>query len=447
MKKQILALVMIFGVMSFAENSVLTVPDLLNLADQNSIQLQVAQSKVNLANAQYVEAFTAILPKFSANGGYTKMDSYATRLQMQEFALMLNNPAIANMSSEAEYWSAYGKVTQLLFNGNVLPAIQGGTYGLQAAQQGLASTREDVYFSIVKMYLATIQIDKQLEVQKESKDQLEKILARVIEMKNNGLATQIDVLRTQASVSGIKVAITNLLSAKDIMLSNLEMLVAGSFQGKSLDSQIVDRLYSDSVYNPSMSVDAVLPNRPDYSQLQATKLLMNSVIDLQAGSWLPTLVAYAQYGYEGTDGFRFDSSNRDWMYGINGSWSVFDFGTTGAKIDQAKANASMVDQQIEATRRGVVNDLKTIALNIKAARANIDALKEEEQLDVDTFNLINSRYHLGELTNLELIDAQNQLLNVRGRLVGAKIDYAQNVVLWLKATGQLSTYFKKGVSS
>ena len=72
-------------------------------------------------------------------------------------------------------------------------------------------------------------------------------------------------------------------------------------------------------------------------------------------------------------------------------------------------------------------------------------MQEEEKLDIDVFNLINSRYHLGEVTNLELIDAQTQLSNVRGRLVGAKIDYAQNVVQWLKATGQLSQFFKKGV--
>ena len=68
------------------------------------------------------------------------------------------------------------------------------------------------------------------------------------------------------------------------------------------------------------------------------------------------------------------------------------------------------------------------------------------QVNEDAFKLMNSRYNLGEVTNLELIDAHNQLLTARKKLVQAKIEYATQIVKWLKATGQLLPYFEKGAT-
>ncbi|MEK6558035.1 MAG: TolC family protein, partial [Candidatus Margulisiibacteriota bacterium] len=80
------------------------------------------------------------------------------------------------------------------------------------------------------------------------------------------------------------------------------------------------------------------------------------------------------------------------------------------------------------------------------SKEKIDAITEEVTVNEDAFKLMNSRYNLGDVTNLELLDAHNQLLNARKNLVEAKIDCANQILRYLRATGQLLSYFKKGVS-
>ena len=104
-----------------------------------------------------------------------------------------------------------------------------------------------------------------------------------------------------------------------------------------------------------------------------------------------------------------------------------------------------MQQQLAQVKLAIDTELYNISLNIAANKEKVKSLQEEEQVDIETYNLVNARYTVGEVTHLELIDAQNTLSDVRSRLVGARIDVVLELLKWLKATGKLNEFINKGV--
>ena len=419
----ILGLISISFSASTMQLSRVNIYDILDDAERNNISIQIYKHKFNIANAQTKQAWSTVFPKFSFDAGANRMQSAVVPL--------------------ANYYSASIGLSQILFNGSVFPAITASDYGLQAAKADLAATKETVYYNVVNLYFSIIQFEEQLDVIKDSKDQLQRILNQTYELNKNGLATEIDVLRTKASLSGVNATVISMANAKETMKNNLEMLLNKELTGERFDSSIITKLYESGIIDNGIGIEDVLKKRQDYQQLKNITALMKTNIDIQSGGYLPSLVLVANYGYQGTNGFNFNDNNKDWLLGVNGNWNVFDFGTNQAKIDEAMENYKIMDRQVAQLKLAIEKELVGINLNIKSAKAKIEAVKLEEKSNNDVFNMVNSRYHLGEVTHLELMDAQNSLSRARGKFVEAKIEYAMNVLQWLKATGKILNYFEK----
>lgn len=437
LKKLLIAVVamVLFSQVILAENlptsNILSFTQLLKITSQNNLSIQMAQQKVKVAEAQLAQAWSAVFPKITLEAGANRLDGPQTRL--------------AGIGM-ADYYSAKAGVNQLVFNGSVGPAIVASDYLLKGANAELQTSKEEVFFNVIKIYLTLIQLKEQKQVLQDSLDSLNKLLNKVQQMQISGLVTKTDVLRTKSGISAMKVGMINLQNTIDILRSNLNMLVNSDVGSLVIDEADIDKLYNTVTYNPVLKCSDILENRGDYRQLDNTASLLKTAVDINSGAWFPTIVIVANSGYSGmNNGFNFSDNDREWMYGINGSWSFFDFGQTGAKIDEAKANYKRMEQQLEQFKLAIDTELYNISLNISANKEKVKSLQEEEQVDIETYNLVNARYTVGEVTHLELIDAQNTLADVRSRLVSARIDVVLELLKWLKATGKLNEFINKGV--
>jgi len=425
---KLLKVFVLLGCVVFAETLV-PVMDLVKLADQNSLQIQIAQNKLGVAQAQTDQAWSTIWPKLTLTGGYNRMDSYSLR--------SLGAPSLMDAYTEKL------QLNQILWNGSALTAIGVSDYGLVAAQAQYNAAKEDTYLGILNLAFSIIQTQKNLDVLIESKKQLQGLYDKVVELQKNGLATRIDVLRTKANLAGLNVSIIDLRNAIEGQYNTLEMLVNAPLPSRSVDGQIIETLYKNFPVPSKVEVSTVLEKRYDYVQLKNTVKLMDANVDIARWSGLPSVMFVGSYGYQGTTGFNFNDSNRDWLLGVNASWSFMDFGTTEGKVKETDNTAAQMRKQLEQLKRSIANDLDSLQLSLKATYDKIDAISEEVQANADAYELMNSRYVLGEVTNLELLDAHTQLLTAKKKLVEAKIEYAGLALKWMKANGTLIPYIKK----
>jgi outer membrane protein TolC len=433
----------------------LSVHDILKIANEKNLQIQIAQGKLQIAQAQTKQAWSTVSPKITAAAGLNRVDSYQNRSVMSAFSslgtVLANVPsanlapltAMSGASSATDYYSTKLSVSQVLFNGSVFPAITASNYGLKSAESGLRMAKEEVYSNLLNMAFSEIQLQRNLDVLRESRKQMELLMTKVSALQRNGLATQIDVLRTSSSLSRLDVSIINVRNSIANLYQNMDMVLNQDIGTPTINSDIIESLVNDFSIPVDFDSKSLLANRSDYQQLLAMQNLMETNVSIQQGNYLPSLVLAGSYGYMGTSGFNLNDANRDWTIGVNGSWNLFDFGSIDSKVEEAKANEANMKRQIEQTLKTMGNDLRSTQLNASSAKEKIASIKDEVKMNEDAFRLMSSRYALGEVTSLELIDAHNQLLASRKNMVEAKIEYSTQVIKWLKSTGQLVQYFEK----
>ena len=137
---------------------------------------------------------------------------------------------------------------------------------------------------------------------------------------------------------------------------------------------------------PSIAVDA------DYG-IEANRFALHSVVDAapQAGV-LPNL------GYFVT---------------ANLTVPIWDWGGLRSKLRQTETRERQAQAGVSQTQRRVLSNLYSIYNEALAARAAVDTFRHVADLSAESLRLTNLRYEAGESTALEVVDAQNTLVQAR----------------------------------
>ena len=110
-------------------------------------------------------------------------------------------------------------------------------------------------------------------------------------------------------------------------------------------------------------------------------------------------------------------------------------GTRRSKVRQAEFHEQEARVQLTQTQRQLVTNLYLYYNEALAARAAVDGLRRAADLAAESLRLINLRYQAGESTALEVVDAQNTLVQTRNAYDDAQTRYRVAVATLQTVTG------------
>ena len=90
---------------------------------------------------------------------------------------------------------------------------------------------------------------------------------------------------------------------------------------------------------------------------------------------------------------------------------------------QAQAREQAARVQLTQTQRQLLTNLYLYYNEALTARASVDTLRRTADLAAESLRLINLRYQAGESTALEVVDAQNTLIQARNAYDDAQTRY------------------------
>jgi outer membrane protein TolC len=177
--------------------------------------------------------------------------------------------------------------------------------------------------------------------------------------------------------------------------------------------------------------------------LQAEKNSVISDYDYKASKsvYLPTVGLTGSYGWnEGnfpSTNFAASNNTVGFAAGLSLSWSLFDGGGGITRIKNAKVQT----QNQELFKSQIISEVKRDIANAKGDFENRRAIYELQTQNVKTaknnFERSNERYKLGQITSLELRQAQINLLNAQTNKNLAKYQAKLAELQLLQLTGQL----------
>ncbi len=126
----------------------------------------------------------------------------------------------------------------------------------------------------------------------------------------------------------------------------------------------------------------------------------------------------------------------DYSIGLQFNWTFVDGGASKASARQRELDKAIADEQFEAQRNTVRQEVENAFYSIQANFNNISTAKKGVQQGASALRLARLRFQAGVGTQSEVVDAERDLTTARGNEVTAILNYNRALVQMRRATGE-----------
>jgi outer membrane protein len=291
-------------------------------------------------------------------------------------------------------------------------SVETGTIGEANASDRLRSVKTGLYYQVSQLFTTIILEQKSVRVADDAIAELDRHLLDVKKKFETGSATEYDVLKTEVQRAGARnrrIDIGADLTKKQAVLRQLLGLppdAAVPLQG-GFDTLFVP-LNADSL------IQSAVQNRSDYAMVLHTK--QSAQLQRQSAKIenLPVVGVHASAGFK--NGFPDDEPppNTDittprfnWSAGAQVSVPVFD----GMRARHREREAERSEEAAAAAVNDLEERLKTDVLqakaDVEATYSKLDISRTQVQFANRSLELARLKYDAGVLTNLDVLDAEN----------------------------------------
>ena len=407
-----------------------TIEAALVRAYQNNPQLNAQRSSVRSTDENVPQALSGYRPKvaLTASAGYQYLDTNLTSggtptaiVRTEEHGA--NAPRSAGLT-----------VTQTLFNGNqTANRTRAAESQVSGAREALRVLEQTVLLNAATIYMDYLRDAAIVEVQRSNVRVLEQTLKQTQDRFNVGEVTRTDVAQSEAQLAAGR---TQELSAESTLTttrSNFRRIIGNEPQALAPGSP-VDR------YLPGTLASAVglsLTENPNVTAAMFGIDVNFLQVKVNEGALLPTVTVQAavQQAYEQQlTVFRSFGASAIAQLSV----PVYQGGAEYSLIRQSKENLAQQRLVLEQTRDQTRANTVTAWGQLVAGKAQVSSAQAQVTASEIALNGVREEAKAGQRTTLDVLNAQQALVNARVALVTAQHDRVVASYSVLNAVGRLS---------
>jgi outer membrane protein TolC len=179
-------------------------------------------------------------------------------------------------------------------------------------------------------------------------------------------------------------------------------------------------------------------NNPDMRVAQAAVTQQQFELKSARAAYLPTLSFDYFYGI---DANQYAIWNRDHERSLGSSAQgtltipIWNWGATRSRIRQSDLRLQQARLDLSLAQRQLLANLDSFYLEAQAAAAQLDSLHHSDDLAAESLRLTLLRYQAGEVTVLEVVDAQTTLAQARNAYDDGLVRYRLGLAALQTLTG------------
>jgi CzcA family heavy metal efflux pump len=376
----------------------LELDEVRTLASQQNLDVRLAQTQVDAAAAQIHGAFSRILPQVSASGSYIiNQDEVAGEFP----APIPGQDPIRFVTQPRTSWNWEVGAT-LPLNARAWPGVQIAYGQRDRAVAQLASAREQIDFAATRMYYNLLLSRQFVRI---SSQQLasRRTLVRATRFRyENDVATEFELNR--ARVRGVE-------AERDVEQARLSFIKARQSLANLLQIEADFDIDDPApIGEPQPLAELKMTAQEQRYSVEVEQLdqkIASLAIEEVYYQYLPTLSTTFKYA----DSADTDLSAQDpqWQLVFGANWMLWDGGQREALLDERQAQLIATKLQKEQTLDDIYTELETSWADYQSAKAQITASTEQVELARAALEQAQIGYENAVTTQLDLIDAQDQL--------------------------------------
>ncbi len=402
-----------------------TIEAALVRAYQNNPQLNAQRALVRSTDENVPQALSGYRPKVAVTlgTGYQYTDALSSAFG-----------ATTDFRGPQATASAGGTVTQTLYNGNqTANKTRAAESQVSGAREGLRVLEQSVLLSAATIYMDYLRDAAIVEVQRSNTRVLEQTLKQTQDRFNVGEVTRTDVAQSEAQLAAGKTQQLTAESNLTTTRSNFRRIIGIEPQALAPGSP-VDRFLPKTLPG---AVELSLMENPNVTAAMYGIDVSFLQVKVNEGALLPTVTAQAsvqeQYQPAITTPKQFLASAIAQV-----SVPIYQGGAEYSLIRQSKETLAQQRLNLELTRDQTRANTVTAWGQLVAGKAQVASAQSQVTASEIALNGVREEAKAGQRTTLDILNAQQALVNARVALVTAQHDRVVASYAVLNAVGRLS---------
>ncbi len=380
----------------------LTLQDALQRARANSPQFRAALTELGLAVQDRVQARAGMLPEVNSTTQYLYTEGNGTP----------SGRFVAN--NGVHEYIAQGNAHQVVNLGMGLVA----EYRRAGAAEALARAKAEIaarglVVTVVDKYYGLVVSERKYAGAQQAANEAQRFLQLSQELEHGGEVAHSDVIKAQLQANGRQ---RDLREAQLAMAKARTALAVLLFADFNQNFTVVDDLAQVQPLPAFAEIQRLAKqNNPELRQALAALRVADAEIAVARSGHFPTVTFDYWYGIDANHFATRTGDIHNLGYSASATLTlpVFNWGATQSKVKQADLRRQQARVEMSAAQRQAVANLADFYADADAARSELDTLRSSTQLAAESLRLTTMRYQAGDATALEVVDAQNALIEAR----------------------------------
>jgi NodT family efflux transporter outer membrane factor (OMF) lipoprotein len=312
-------------------------------------------------------------------------------------------------------------------------SIEAAQASYQASAADLENVRLVITAELAGDYFTLRQLDTELGILNRTVETLQKGLQLVDSRHKGGVASGLDVAQEETLLSTTRTQAILLRQQRKQFEDAIAVLV-----GKPApDFHVAPKELRDE----PPPLDAGLPSdllerRPDIAEAERQMTVANAQIGIARAAYYPSLNLFGTGGWQAADIAKLvNVQSTFWAVGANVAETIFSGGSRRAQVQFAKSG---YDASVAQYRDSVLNAFREVQDDVTGL-AVLEQANQSQQQAVDasrrTLDIASNRYAGGLVSYLDVVNAQQNLLNNEQELAVIHGQRLVTSVLLIKALG------------
>ena len=417
-----------------------TLEQALVQAYMNNPSLNSQRAAVRATDEGVPQALSGYRPKvtITATGG---QQSLSSTNRVVESNLPANEPpnSPATYATQSGYNTpvALGAtITQTLFNGfQTASKTRQAESQVFAARATLRVTEQTVLLNAATAYMNLLRDTAILDLQRRNVEVLQEQLRQTRDRFNVGEVTRTDVAQAESRLAAGR---SQVLSAEATYKASVATYrqVIGVNPGKLTPGTPVDRFSPNAL---SAAIGVATATHPSVTTAEYNVDVAIQAVKVAEASLYPTVSVTGNYtkNYEVVGSLNTVQSYQASVLGTV-SVPIYQGGAEYSLVRQAKETLGQRRLDLDTARDQVRQTTVQSWGQLEAAKATVDSTQAQVQAAEIALNGVREEARVGQRTTLDVLNAQQELVNARVALVSAQRDRVVASYTLLAAVGRLS---------
>src|SRR5947207_3037519 len=354
-------------------------------------------------------------------------------------------PSARNVQASDVSYSISVLGSQLIFNGTTFPQIRGTFFQRDSAYFAFRNILDQLLATVKTQFYQVVVNRELIKVQQQSVHLLESQLKDQQNRFEAGTVPRFNVLQAEVALYNQLPLLITAQNNYRIAKITLAKTLGLDFQPRRGENPPLE-VVGEMPYNPRTialadAIELGKERRPFLKEQRANVLNQRQQLRAAAGQWLPTFTTSGggEWVSSSTNSSWHDIS-KGWIAQVQGSLPIWDSGAIAGQVIQQRALVSEATLTYDDDVRQVELEIQTAYSNLQQNRELIQSQEKNVELADEALRLAKARLDAGAGTQLDVLNAQVQLLTAQSTRLQALFGYNSSLAEFDRVTGAQSTY-------